>query len=158
MKTTFRVLREARKYWGIIAFLALAASSVVEFYVPWALRELTALATDGSANFAAEALRIGLLLLLSTFLQAAGSSASGYLNHYGALHYVADLRKTLYNKLQHMSLVTIPFHLGISIWQSKHVSPAGSCTFLYQELSSRLHPELGAALFPMTKGVCEAFL
>ncbi|WP_085834141.1 ABC transporter ATP-binding protein [Clostridium merdae] len=184
MKTTLRVLREAKKYWGhfSLALLALVISTFAGFYTPWALRELTSLATDGSAHFAAEALRIGLLLLLATALQAAGSSASGYLNHYAALHYVADLRGRLYRKLQHMSLryfhksrtgdltgrvvndtmdaevllahvipdfivniltflgvgtllvtinlklalvslITIPFLLGITIWQSVHVSP-----------------------------------
>lgn len=184
MKTTLRVLQEAKKYWGhfSLALLALIISTFAGFYTPWALRELTGLATDGSAHFAAEALRIGLLLLLATALQAAGSSASGYLNHYAALHYVADLRGRLYRKLQHMSLryfhksrtgdltgrvvndtmdaeillahvipdfivniltflgvgallvtinlklalvslITIPFLLGITIWQSVHVSP-----------------------------------
>lgn len=184
MKTTLRVLQEAKKYWGhfSLALLALIISTFAGFYTPWALRELTGLATDGSAHFAAEALRIGLLLLLATALQAAGSSASGYLNHYAALHYVADLRGRLYRKLQHMSLryfhksrtgdltgrvvsdtmdaeillahvipdfivniltflgvgallvtinlklalvslITIPFLLGITIWQSIHVSP-----------------------------------
>ncbi len=184
MKTTFRIFKEAKKYWGhfIVAFFALVISTVAGFYTPWALRELTALATDDSVNFASEALRIGLLLLFTTFLQAAGNSVSGYLNHYGALHYVADLRKRLYSKLQCMSLkyfhksrtgdltgrvvsdameaeillahvipdfifniltfagvgvilitinwrlalmslVTIPFLIGITIWQSRNVSP-----------------------------------
>jgi ATP-binding cassette, subfamily B, bacterial len=88
MKTSFRILKEARKYWLylIIAFISLVISTIAGFYTPWALRELTSLATDGSSNFAAEALRIGLFLLAATALQAAGSSASGYLNHYAALH------------------------------------------------------------------------
>lgn len=184
MKTTFRIFKEAKKYWGhfIVAFFALVIYTVAGFYTPWALRELTALATNDSVNFASEALRIGLLLLFTTFLQAAGNSVSGYLNHYGALHYVADLRKRLYSKLQCMSLkyfhksrtgdltgrvvsdameaeillahvipdfifniltfagvgvilitinwrlalmslVTIPFLIGITIWQSRNVSP-----------------------------------
>lgn len=184
MKTTFRIFKEAKKYWShfIVAFFALVISTVAGFYTPWALRELTALATNDSVNFASEALRIGLLLLFTTFLQAAGNSVSGYLNHYGALHYVADLRKRLYSKLQCMSLkyfhksrtgdltgrvvsdameaeillahvipdfifniltfagvgvilitinwrlalmslVTIPFLIGITIWQSRNVSP-----------------------------------
>lgn len=209
MKTTFRVLREAKKYWGLflIAFFALAISTVAGFYTPWAMRELTALATEGSANFAAEALRIGLLLLLTTFLQAAGNSASGYLNHYGALHYVADLRKRLYSKLQHMSLkyfhksrtgdltgrvvsdameaeillahvipdfvvniltfagvgaillainwrlalmslVTIPFLLGITIWQSRHVSPT------WKE-NSRVRGELAGTVQDNLSGIKE---
>jgi ATP-binding cassette subfamily B protein len=209
MKTTIRVLREAKKYWiyFIIAFFALTVSTVAGFYTPWAMRELTALATDGSANFASEALRIGLMLLLTTFLQAAGNSASGYLNHYGALHYVADLRKRLYSKLQHMSLkyfhksrtgdltgrvvsdamegeillahvipdfvfniltfvgvgtilltinwrlalmslVTIPFLLGITIWQSGHVSPT------WKE-NSRIRGELAGTVQDNLSGIKE---
>lgn len=209
MKTTFRVFREAKKYWAlfIIAFFALAISTVAGFYTPWAMRELTALATEGSADFASEALRIGLLLLLTTFLQAAGNSASGYLNHYGALHYVADLRKRLYSKLQHMSLkyfhksrtgdltgrvvsdameaeillahvipdfvfniltfvgvgailltinwrlalmslVTIPFLLGITVWQSRHVSPT------WKE-NSRIRGELAGTVQDNLSGIKE---
>lgn len=186
MKTIFRIFKEARKYWLLfaLAFFAIFISTIAGFYMPWALRELTALATNGSSqsDFSGDALRIGLFLLLATALQAAGNSASGYLNHYAALHYVADLRSRLYCKLQNMSLkyfhrnrtgdltgrvvsdaldaeillahvipdfivnaltfvgvgtllftihwklalvslVTIPILLGITIWQSHHVSP-----------------------------------
>ncbi len=184
MKVAVRIFRESKKYWIclIVALVALVVSTIAGFYTPWALRELTELATEGIGDFKAQALRIGLLLLAASTIQAAGSSAAGYLNHYAALHYVADLRKGLYRKLQHMSLsyfhksrtgdltsrvvndaldaevllahvipdfivnvltfigvgallvtineklaamslITIPFLLGITIWQSKHVSP-----------------------------------
>lgn len=209
MKTTLRVLREAQKYWGyfIIAFFALVLSTVAGFYMPWALRELTSLATEGSGDFASEALRIGLLLLAATALQAAGNSASGYLNHLGALHYVADMRTRLYAKLQRMSLryfhksrtgdltgrvvsdaldaemllahvipdfavniltfigvgillvtinwrlalmslVTIPFLLGITIWQSRHVSPT------WKE-NSRIRGELAGTVQDNLSGIKE---
>ncbi|RKD30647.1 ABC transporter ATP-binding protein [Lacrimispora algidixylanolytica] len=106
METAIRIFKEARKYWIflIAGLLSLIISTAAGFYMPWALRELTGLATEGSADFGKEALRIGLFLLFTTALQAAGSSASGYLNHYAALNYVADLRTRLYSKLQHMSL------------------------------------------------------
>lgn len=106
METSLRIFREAKKYWVhlIAALLSLIVSTAAGFYTPWALRELTKLATEGTADFGKEALRIGLFLLFATALQAAGSSASGYLNHYAALHYVADLRTRLYGKLQRMSL------------------------------------------------------
>ncbi len=209
MKTSFRILKEARKYWLylIIAFISLVISTIAGFYTPWALRELTSLATDGSSNFAAEALRIGLFLLAATALQAAGSSASGYLNHYAALHYVADLRTRLYRKLQHMSLryfhksrtgdltgrvvndamdaeillahvipdfvvniltfigvgallftinwqlalmslITIPILLGITVWQSHHVTP------VWKE-NSRVRGELSGTVQDNLSGIKE---
>ncbi len=184
MRTALRIFREAEKYriHLIVALFALVVSTAAGFYTPWALRELTALATEGISDFQAQALRIGLLLMAAATIQAAGTSAAGYLNHYAALHYVADLRKRLYGKLQHMSLsyfhksrtgdltsrvvndaldaevllahvipdfavnvltfigvgallftingklaimslVTVPFLLGITMWQSRHVSP-----------------------------------
>ncbi len=209
MKTAFRIFREAKNYWSylIIAFLSLAVSTIAGFYTPWALRELTSLATQGSGDFAKEALRIGLFLLGTTALSAAGSSASGYLNHYAALHYVADLRTRLYSKLQHMSLryfhksrtgdltgrvvsdaldaevllahvipdfvvniltfagvgfllftinwrlalmslVTIPMLIGITIWQSRHVSPT------WKE-NSRIRGELAGTVQDNLSGIKE---
>lgn len=184
MNIALRIFFEAKKYrvYLVFAFFALVVSTVAGFYTPWALRELTSLATEGRGDFGTEALRIGLLLLGAATLQAAGASAAGYMNHYAALHYVADLRKLLYGKLQNMSLsyfhksrtgdltsrvvndtldaevllahvipdfimniltfigvgillftinvklafvslVTIPFLFGITLWQGHHVSP-----------------------------------
>ncbi len=209
MKTAFRVLSEAKKYWSylIIAFVSLVVSTIAGFYTPWALRELTNLATQGTGDFAREALRIGLLLLAATALSAAGSSASGYLNHYAALHYVADLRTRLYSKLQYMSLrffhksrtgdltgrvvsdaldaevllahvipdfvvniltfvgvgillftinwrlammslVTVPILIGITIWQSHHVSPT------WKE-NSRIRGELAGTVQDNLSGIKE---
>lgn len=106
MRTAIRVLLEAKKYWPYlaIAFIALIVSTIGGFYMPWALRELTQYATESEGNYVVDALRIGIVLLIATAVSAVGSSISGYLNHYAALHYVADLRTRLYDKLQHMSL------------------------------------------------------
>lgn len=106
MKTALRIFIGARKYWHhlILALTAVVVSTVAGFYGPWALRELTSIAAQSSSDFGAQSLRIGLLLLGATILQSAGSSISGYLNHYAALHYVADMRAGLYSKLQHMGL------------------------------------------------------
>lgn len=184
MNIMLRILKDANKYssYFIIAFISLLVSTIAGFYAPWALRELTSLATGDMAIFSNQAFNIGLLLLLATVLQSAGASISGYFNHNGALHYVADLRTELYGKLQHMglkffnanrtgdltnrvindsmeakillahvipdlivniltfvgvgillftinvklallSLVTIPILFGITLWQSKYLSP-----------------------------------
>ena len=106
MKTIVRIFSDAKKYWKyfLIAGISIVVSTIAGFYSPWALRSLTRLATEGHPNFAVEALKVGLLLLLATVLQSAGASLSGYFNHHGALHYVSDLRTKLYSKLQHMGL------------------------------------------------------
>lgn len=209
MRIALRIFREAEKYriHLVAALFALAVSTAAGFYTPWALRELTALAAEGMSNFQAQALRIGLFLLGAATLQAAGTSAAGYLNHYAALHYVADLRKRLYGKLQHMSLsyfhksrtgdltsrvvndaldaevllahvipdfmvniltfigvgallftingrlaamslVTIPFLLGITMWQSRHVSPT------WKE-NSRVRGELAGKVQDNLSGIKE---
>ena len=61
METSLRIFREAKKYWVhlIAALLSLIVSTAAGFYTPWALRELTKLATEGTADFGKEALRIG---------------------------------------------------------------------------------------------------
>lgn len=212
MKTALRIFREAKKYriYFIIALFALVLSTVAGFYTPWALRELTAVATEGNGNFKFQALRIGLLLLGAATIQAAGSSAAGYLNHYAALHYVADLRRLLYGKLQYMSLsyfhksrtgdltsrvvndtldaevllahvipdfvvnvltfigvgillftihaklaimslVTIPVLFGITIWQSRHVSPT------WKE-NSRVRGELAGKVQDNLSGIKEILI
>ncbi|SET77690.1 ATP-binding cassette, subfamily B [Lacrimispora sphenoides] len=209
MRTALRIFREAKRYriHLIAALFALVVSTAAGFYMPWALRELTALATEGISDFQVQALRIGLLLMAAATIQAAGTSAAGYLNHYAALHYVADLRKRLYGKLQHMSLsyfhksrtgdltsrvvndaldaevllahvipdfavnvltfigvgallftingklaimslVTIPFLLGITIWQSRHVSPT------WKE-NSRVRGELAGKVQDNLSGIKE---
>ncbi|WP_101697961.1 ABC transporter ATP-binding protein [Clostridium minihomine] len=204
MKTALRVLQGAKHYWAHLAaaFVAVIISTIAGFYTPWALRELTNLATQGGEDFAVQSMRIGLLLLGATVLQTLGASASGYLNHYAALHYVKDLRTQLYRKLQHMSLryfnhsrtgdltgrvvndamqaeillahvipdfivnvltftgvgfllvtinaklafaslAAIPFLLGITIWQSRHLSPIWKENFKVRgELSGTVQDNL----------------
>lgn len=106
MRIAWNVLKSARKYiWQYsFGFIGLVVATIASFYLPWALRSLTQLATEGSTHFASEALVIGLLLLATTTIQSVGTSLSGYMNHYTALHVVADLRTRLYQKYQQMSL------------------------------------------------------
>lgn len=71
MKTTLRIFMGAKKYWGylILALIAVIVSTIAGFYNPWALRELTSIATEGSQDFGAQSLKIGLMLLVATILQ-----------------------------------------------------------------------------------------
>lgn len=106
MKIILRVLKGTKKYYFflIVGFIATVISTLAGLYAPWALRQLTTIVVSGEGDVAKQTMHIGLLLLGATALQAMGSSTAGYLNHYAALHYVADLRTALYHKLQGMSL------------------------------------------------------
>lgn len=209
MKIALRIFLGAKKYWMylIMALIALVISTIAGFYAPWALRELTSIATEGHPDFATKAFHIGLMLLLATALQSGGSSLSGYFNHHAALHYVADLRTELYTKLQHMglrffnknrtgdltsrvindsmeaeillahvipdlvvngltfigvgillftinaklallSLITIPFLIVITLWQSKYLSP------IWQQ-NSKVRGELSGTVQDNFSGIRE---
>jgi ATP-binding cassette subfamily B protein len=68
------------------------------------MRELTNLATTGTGDVGAGVVRIGVLLLIATVVQALGTSAAGYLNHRAGYSYVYDLQVRLYAKVQQLSL------------------------------------------------------
>ncbi len=106
MKVCLRILREAKNYWIYIVFgmLAVVVSTLASLYSPWVMRELTDLAAGGDPQIAEKSFRMGLILLGVYALQGICSFLRGYLTHYGAYHYVADLRTALYDKMQHLSL------------------------------------------------------
>ena len=106
MKVCIRLLKEAKKYW-IYIFLGMTAviiSTLSNLYAPWVMRRLTELATSNDPNIAGQSLKMGLTLLGVYALSAFCSFLRGYLTHYGAYHYVADLRTKLYHKMQSLSL------------------------------------------------------
>ena len=106
MKISLQLLKKARKYWKylFVAMAALIGITLAQLYAPWVVRELTRLATTGDAQIAERALTMGLTLLAVYAFQALCTFARSYLTHYAAWHFVADLRRELYNKLQKLSL------------------------------------------------------
>ncbi|MDF2879157.1 MAG: transporter permease, partial [Clostridia bacterium] len=106
MEICLRVLKEARKYWGyiFIGMISVVISTSVQLYSPWVLREITELATKGDPEIAQKSLWMGLTLLGAYVLSGICSFTKGYFTHYGAYHYVADTRKLLYDKVQHLSM------------------------------------------------------
>lgn len=106
MKIVLRVLKEARKYWFYIfaGMLAVMISTLASLYTPWVLQELTKLIIEGDKDIIVKSRNLGLLLLASYILMGICSFVRGYFTHYAAYHYVADLRRGLYDKVQHLSM------------------------------------------------------
>ncbi|MBU3143056.1 ABC transporter ATP-binding protein [Clostridium sp. CF012] len=106
MKVCLRVLKGAKKYWIyiFIGMISVIVSTLLQLYSPWVIRELTALAINGDPEIASKSLVMGLTLLATYILMCFCSFTRGYFTHYGAYHYVADLRTALYNKMQHLSM------------------------------------------------------
>lgn len=106
MKIVLRVLKEAKKYWFYIfaGILAVIVSTLASLYTPWVLQELTKLIIEGDKDIVLKSRNLGLILLASYVLMGICSYVRGYFTHYAAYHYVADLRKGLYDKVQHLSM------------------------------------------------------
>jgi len=106
MKICLQLLKKARKYWKylFLSMLALVGITGAQLYAPWVVRELTRLATTGDPEIAERALAMGLTLLGVYGVLALCNYVRSYYTHYAAWHFVADLRKEIYDKLQHLSL------------------------------------------------------
>lgn len=106
MKIVLRVLKEAKKYWFYIfaGILAVIVSTLASLYTPWVLQELTKLIIEGDIDIVLKSRNLGLILLVSYILIGICSYIRGYFTHYAAYHYVADLRRELYDKVQHLSM------------------------------------------------------
>ena len=106
MRISLQILKKAKKYWHylIISMLALVGITLAQLYAPWVVRELTRLATTGDAQIAERALFMGLTLLGVYALQALCTFVRSYFTHYAAWHFVADLRREIYDKLQRLSM------------------------------------------------------
>lgn len=106
MKIVLRVLKGAKKYWFYIfaGIIAVIMSTLASLYTPWVLQELTKLIVEGDKDIVLKSRNLGLILLASYILTGICSYVRGYFTHYAAYHYVADLRRELYDKVQHLSM------------------------------------------------------
>lgn len=106
MRIVLRVLKEAKKYWFYIfaGILAVIVSTLASLYTPWVLQELTKLIIEADKDIVLKSRNLGLILLASYILTGICSYVRGYFTHYAAYHYVADLRRELYDKVQHLSM------------------------------------------------------
>jgi len=101
-----KLVKSSKKYWGylIVALLAIAGLTAAQLYAPEVVRQLTRMATDRDPQLADVALRMGLTLAGVYLFQVICSYIRNYFTHYAAWHFVADLQRKVYDKLQNLSM------------------------------------------------------
>ena len=106
MKLMMRLIKAAKKYWGylILTLAAIAGLIMAQLYAPLVVRQLTQMATDRDPRLADEALRMGLTLAAVYFGQVLCTYIRSYYSHVAAWHFVADMQRKVYEKLQELSL------------------------------------------------------
>ena len=106
MKLLLNLVKASREYWPylIVAVLAIAGMTASQLYAPLVVRRLTDMAVNGDPRLGEEALTMGMILLFLYLSQAFFAYLRGYLTHYAAWHFVADLRLRVYDKLQGLSM------------------------------------------------------
>ena len=106
MKLILQLIKASRKYWKwlIIALIAIVGMTAAQMYAPLVVRELTNMAIAADMRLADEALRLGLILAAVFLGQAVFAYIRSYYTHYAAWQFVADLRASVYGKLQQLSM------------------------------------------------------
>jgi len=108
MKILFCIYKEARKYWGYIAFsavtlLLITASSLL---VPRMVQAMIAVLErdDVSAAHLPEIYTIAVVLLVIFVVQTLLRFLNSYIGHLGAWRFVSDIRTKVYDHLQRLSI------------------------------------------------------
>ena len=108
VKTLFRIYREARSYWGCIAFSAatLLLITASNLLVPRLMQDMIAvLERDNvSAESLPEIYRIAAVLLIVYAAQAVLRFFNSYVGHLGAWRFVSQIRTKVYDHLQRLSI------------------------------------------------------
>ena len=106
MKTAFKILREARKYWWllIITMFAIIGNSVLGLYLPQVVRRLIGLITDRDPQIVDKAVHMAAAFLVVSLLQWLTQFLRTFASHKAAWSFVHDLRLKLYDHLQHLSM------------------------------------------------------
>lgn len=106
MKSMFRMLRLAKKYhkYLLTGIFGLVITTLAQLYAPQILREVISLVGTSISDFASQGVRLAIILLALYALQAIGQFLRSYFIHYAAWHFIADLRVSLFKKLESLSM------------------------------------------------------
>lgn len=106
MKPLFRLLKDAKKYriHIILGSLGLIGLTAAQLYSPQILRRFIELIDGDKEVLRSESLRLAITLLIVYILQAVFTFMRSYFLHYGAWHYIADLRTKMFRKLESLSM------------------------------------------------------
>lgn len=105
MKQFFRLIKMAKKYWIylIIGSLGLLITTAGELYSPILIKGFIGLFTDGTVDL--ETIKsIAIALLIIYIAMSFGQFFRQYFLHHCAWYFIADLRITLFEKLEHLSM------------------------------------------------------
>ena len=106
MKTSFKLLKAAKKYWAylLFAFFAMTIASVAQVFAPVVIRQfLDHIATSPDDLIRTAYYYAGIYLVLA-LLQAVGTFVKSYAAHIAAWNFINDLRIALYDHIQNLSL------------------------------------------------------
>ncbi len=105
MKTAFKILKAAKKYYIFLIITALSTilNSILSLYTPRLISSLVNLIADDPGKLSVEAPRLALIFLLIAFFIFITQAVKTYVSHYAAWGFVEDIRNKLYDHIQHLS-------------------------------------------------------
>ena len=106
MKTAFKILKEAKKYWWllILTMFAIIGNSVLSLYLPQVVRRLISLISDQDPQLVEKATKMAATFFVVALLQWLTQFLRTFASHKAAWSFVHDLRLKLYDHLQHLSM------------------------------------------------------
>jgi len=107
MKNLIRLIRYARPYWSLLILTVVStfAITALNLLVPWMVRDLVSLLTNTLDSGAMRHIVvISGVLFISYLVKIVFSFMRNYLSHKAAWNLVADMRVTVYDHLQKLSL------------------------------------------------------
>lgn len=106
MRLLIRLLNYAKKYriHLILGSLGLVGLTVAQLYSPQILREFIGLIDGDKGELNSRSGQLAISLLIIYLLQAVFTFMKSYFLHYGAWHFIADLRTKMFKKLESLSM------------------------------------------------------
>ena len=106
MNNFIRILKQGREYWKylIIAGISLLAITAFNLVTPWKVRQLVDVLSKEDSNKMEMIRNIAIVLAVAYILRAIFTYLNRYLSHVAAWKLVADIRVTVYEQLQKLSL------------------------------------------------------
>ncbi len=106
MKQMFRLLKEAKKYWPLLATAmgCIVVLTAAQLTTPSVVRRLTELVENKDPMLAQKAVQLALMLAAIYALQWVAQGFRNYLAHKAAWNFVSDIRVKLYNHYQNLSI------------------------------------------------------
>jgi len=106
LKPVVRLLREAKKYWGLLLATmgCIAVFTAGQLITPSMIQRLMELVENQDPDLPRKAVRLAAVLALIYLLRSVAQGLRGYLAHKASWYFVSDMRVKLYSHYQNLSL------------------------------------------------------